>query len=540
MSAAAADSLEAMKVRELTDLAAGMPKVTLDNVDTTRGTANVSIRGLGVAGAIISVDPPLGVCIGGDYLGVNDGIVFDSADLERLQVLRGQQRVLFGRNVVSDAVQINTNKTPERFESTLSTTFELSDEDGNSRHVSGTVSGPISVTFSGRLFVYYTDNEGPIENEFDGSDHGAIEQLRMRPNGIDGSPFNHDPDAFSIAIDELGVLETEAHRFTLQANRGVGANSTITHNFGWRDCEVSNRLDVNAQPVWLLHSDERTEAEQCSNALRCNTLIGNRLNLLTGLFCCKNDVVLHERRLQFGNAVTQDGGGEYDVENSAAFGAVDYDLGEKWALSAGLRYTQEEKEARVASLILTVNTPCRVDQGVCEFDFMDDDDWDSWSPMLGFQETQRAVLRPDQGPTGGATIIKNARVTEYRGVGLDGVFSLTDNLARTGNVGYLDHQYTKVIFDINGDGVVENFDRNLDFPRAPKWTCSVGLLHDLKLGAWARPEPDQRSQVGHRGARHPGYRRHNVRSAHGSPLLLCGADLQFLLRPKPRALVTWT
>ncbi|MBT8061085.1 MAG: TonB-dependent receptor plug domain-containing protein, partial [Gammaproteobacteria bacterium] len=92
------DQIETLKIRDLFSLSTGMPNVVLDDVGTTRGTANFSIRGLGINSSIPGIDPTVGLFINGVYIGNNVGVVFDSFDLESIEVLRGPQGILFGRN----------------------------------------------------------------------------------------------------------------------------------------------------------------------------------------------------------------------------------------------------------------------------------------------------------------------------------------------------------------------------------------------------------------------------------------------------------
>ena len=91
VSAFSADQLDTLKVRDLTNLAVGMPNVSLEDIGTSRGTANFSIRGLGINSSIPSIDPAVGVFVNGVYMGVNNGIIFDVFDLESVEVLRGPQ-----------------------------------------------------------------------------------------------------------------------------------------------------------------------------------------------------------------------------------------------------------------------------------------------------------------------------------------------------------------------------------------------------------------------------------------------------------------
>lgn len=416
LNAFSGDQLIALKVRDLTSLAVGMPNVALDEVGTTRGTASFAIRGLGITSSIVSIDPAVGVFIDGVFLGINNGIIYDTFDLESIEVLRGPQGILFGRNVSGGAVLMNTKKPSENFEASVRTTYEVTEEGGDNRYIMASVGGPVSETFSAKLAAFFNDDEGGLTNDFDGKDHGAVEQTMIRPvvvwtptedlelilryeyidtdgdgpsgqshtnfNGVDGNPVNHDRDGFSFSINERGEQTTEAHRFTFETNWNVGENGTVTNIFGWRDFEAFDLLDVDAQPVSNFHATNDTTAEQYSNELRYNTLIDSRANVTMGVYYFKNDIELHDSREILGGRVTQDGGGEYEVETKAIFGAVDYELNEQWSLNAGLRYTEEEKAVKVATFNRN-QPPCNVLDGTCVLDFIDDDDWNSWSPKLG-------------------------------------------------------------------------------------------------------------------------------------------------------------
>jgi iron complex outermembrane receptor protein len=100
--------IEAMKVRALDGLSYTMPNVAMDDIGTTRGVANFSIRGLGLNSSIPGIDPTVGVFIDGVYLGQSAGTVLDIFDISSVEVLRGPQGTLFGRNVTGGAVLVNT------------------------------------------------------------------------------------------------------------------------------------------------------------------------------------------------------------------------------------------------------------------------------------------------------------------------------------------------------------------------------------------------------------------------------------------------
>ncbi|MEM1153239.1 MAG: TonB-dependent receptor [Pseudomonadota bacterium] len=602
ISAFNSDQISALKVRNLGDLAVGMPNVALDDAGTTRGSANFSIRGLGINSNIPSIDPTVGVFIDGVYMGINNGIIFDVFDLQSIEILRGPQGILFGRNVTGGAILLTTKKPPEQFEVSVKSAMDTTDDGGINRYLMGNVGGPLTDSLGAKVAAYYNDDEGGLENEFTGDNHGELEQKMVRPVlqwwpsetlelsmlyewsetegdgaagqshtngfGVPGTPINNDRDSLDFSIDQTGFLNNETNLFIFTLNWEVGENGTITNIYGYRDYEAEGTVDIDSQPISLFHAPSWLQAEQFSNELRYNGYFADRLNLTTGIYYFNNEITYHERRNLLGIAVpgddrfgqSQDGGGEYEVETLGVFAAVDYDLTDKLTLTTGIRYTQEEKDAKIASLILNVTGPsldqaalCNVTQGTCPYDFVDDEKWDSWSPKVGFtylftedvmgythwtrgfrsggynlRNTSGDVVNNGPGPfdeeqvdnyeigfksefgrgrlngalfyneikdmqrevnlsdpvSGVVQVIKNTADADILGVELEGTFSLTDSLLLNTSVGWLDPSYQEVFFDINGDGVVDDADKELDLPRAAEWTYAIGFNYDLEIGDW--------------------------------------------------------
>tara|TARA_R110000772_G_scaffold163459_3_gene274773 strand:+ start:5276 stop:7555 length:2280 start_codon:yes stop_codon:yes gene_type:complete len=595
ISALGADQLDALKIRDLTNLSVRLPNVALDDVGTARGTANFSIRGLGVNSSIPGIDPTVGVVVDGVYIGLNSGILFDTFDLESVEVLRGPQGTLFGRNVTGGAVLLNSKKPGDEFEFSARAAIDQGPEGGPSRYAMASVGGPINDIVAARLTAYHNDDDGFVENQFDGEDIGAIRQTMVRPvvvltptdelelilryeygkvtgdgpvgqshtngSGVPGTPFNADRESFDVSIDEPGLQDNETNALTIELNYDVAfGEGTITNIYGVRDYHGKGVGDIDAQPVWLFHAPSWIDYRQVSNELRYNGLFANRYNVTTGVFYFDSEINYHERRELLGvatggvaPAAQFDGGGNLLTETWAVFASVDIDLNEKLVLSLGGRYSEEDKEAEIASLSQNINSPCNiVTMNDCDFDFVDDDSWSSFSPKVGLtytlsddafvyanysqgtrsggynmrntsfdpadtpgpfdQETvdsielgykssfggrgilnaavfynqiddmQREINLP--GPIGVIQLVRNTAEATIMGLEVDATWGLTDNLVAIASIGVLDASYDKVLVDLNGDGVIDGGDKDLDLPRAADLTYTVGLNHDLELGSW--------------------------------------------------------
>lgn len=435
ITAYGAQQLEALKIRDLENLTVAMPNVAMDDIRTTPGTANFSIRGLGINSSIPSIDPTVGVFIDGVYIGQNTGVVVDMFDIASIEVLRGPQGTLFGRNVTGGAILINTKRPGDELEFSARAAIEgnPNGDGGLNTYAMASISSPLGENFGARLSVYSNQDDGWFVNLANGEDFGESDTLIFRPvltwtptdtleiflryehmesdgdgpasqthtNGIGVPGFfaNFERDSFDFAIDEPGFFDIENDFLVLEINLDVAfGDGTITNIFGWRDYAGTGTSDIDAQPVWLFHADFWTFAEQYSNELRYNGSFGNS-NVTAGVFWFTNEVNYHERRNLLGVALggvapaqRQDGGGDYWVDSLAAFAAVDYLINDTWTFNVGIRFTNEDKEANITSLVENISafpnlTQCNVTEGTCDFDFKDKETWNAWSGKLGFGYT---------------------------------------------------------------------------------------------------------------------------------------------------------
>jgi iron complex outermembrane receptor protein len=126
-----------------------------------------TIRGLGSTSQNDGMESSVGLFLDGVYLGRQGISMFDLVDLDRVEVLRGPQGTLFGKNTTAGALNIVTKLPSEYFEAQA----EGSIGDGGFRQLRGSVTGPlISGLLAGRLTAYSTDKDGQIENLYNGDE----------------------------------------------------------------------------------------------------------------------------------------------------------------------------------------------------------------------------------------------------------------------------------------------------------------------------------------------------------------------------------
>lgn len=435
------EQLDALKVRTLQSLTTYVPNVALDDIGTTRGTANFSVRGLGINSSIPSIDPAVGTFTDGVYLGINAGVVLDIFDLESIEVLRGPQGILFGRNVTGGAVLINTKRPGNEFEASFKGAVESGlRSTGYNYYAMGAVGGPIiQDVLSARVSGYYNDDQGWHRNYFTGviggpsERHGKAETWLIRPsvlftptdnfellvryehgesegdgpsaqNHVDGLGrenlfFSASRDSFDFAIDEPGFYDQTWDYVNATATLDVAfGEGTITNIFGWRDYTQTTRGDIDATPLFGFHSGTVSEQDQISNEIRYNgTFFNDVLDVTLGFYYFQQDIVYAENRFILFGSDIQNGGGIQDQSTLGIFGQFDIALTDRITLNLGGRFTDENKEIQLSQITTRTDaammiTECGVDLGTCPLDFTDEESWQNFTPKVGIQWDARDDL----------------------------------------------------------------------------------------------------------------------------------------------------
>lgn len=411
MTAYSETQLDALHFRDLEDLSYSMPNVQFNDIATARGVANFSIRGVGINSSIPSIDPTVGVFVDGVYLGLNAGVVIDTFDLEGIEVLRGPQGLLFGRNVTGGAVLINT-KAPSTDGFEVNGKFAV--ETGLNYYAMGSASGPLDAngTIAAKLAVYYNNDEGWFHNQYDNNDNfGAAETTIIRPSILwapndsldtilryehgdssgDGPAAQNnaifDRNSFGFSVNDTGFYDSSWDLVTSETNWQVGfGDGTITNVFGWRDYGATTEGDIDALPFTVFHSQSSTDHNQWSDELRYSgTFFDGIVDLTTGVYYLKQELEYRERRNVPPASFDGTGGGGQDQSTTGVFAQTDTHMTDTLTFTLGLRWTSEEKSAAINPIPIAacaISGPCALVPGYTE---VGSREWNNTSAKIGFE-----------------------------------------------------------------------------------------------------------------------------------------------------------
>ena len=370
------DAIRQQRLGQPIDLAAQTPNL---NINETFGNSitNVSIRGLGLNDYAVNNNPAAGIYIDEVYLVSPAMLGFQLFDLERVEVLKGPQGTLYGRNTTAGALKFISRKPTEEFEGYLSADY------GRYDHfiLEGALGGQIAEGLTGRIAVQTSQrNDGFQLNRASDGKVGEIDRtawrglLNWRPSdaldillnihgGIDKSDtllvkvdnlFTPEDDGiadpYSSAAGNDTELDNENHGVSLTVNLNLSDALTLTSVTGYEDYERSHDEDRDGSALVHLDGLFLNEIEQVSQELRL-TYTGQDLVLIGGVFYGRDEVSTRDNfdttDLPFpftfvGNEYSQ------DADSYAVFGHAEWQLHEDWKFIAGLRYTEEDKEFRDA------------------------------------------------------------------------------------------------------------------------------------------------------------------------------------------------
>jgi iron complex outermembrane receptor protein len=382
VSAYTGEQLETLQVEQALDMTKLVPNVMGHN-NTGLGTANTySIRGLNNTESIATFDPPVGSYVDEIYIARQNANNFTLFDVDRIEVLRGPQGTLFGRNTTGGAVRVILKRPAEEMGGYLEAGFG----DYDRYTARGSIDLPVSESFLTKFSAFWIDEDGYLESRTTGEELNGEENVGLRGAFLwriaddlswDFALDYEDTEDANLANEKDGsdrvtftglsksgtplagiltgakqnfALGNEIEAFNVTSNvewqTSIGSVSFIT---GWRDMDQEFALDFLNGPAphggFTIAND--SEHEQFTQEIKLAGAAGDALRYVAGFFYLDED-----NTTDFGDILDLGGTpfvlADRVMENSTETWAVylqgDYNLTDQWMLTLGVRYTDEEKD----------------------------------------------------------------------------------------------------------------------------------------------------------------------------------------------------
>jgi iron complex outermembrane receptor protein len=453
LTALSGDALAQQRVEQVLDLKGRVPN--LDIKEQVPGAMPVvTIRGVGLNDFGAANSPSAGVYVDQVYVASIAMMAFDMFDVERIEVLKGPQGTLYGRNSTAGALNIITRKPQQDFDAYATLGYGNYDTLDFETAVNVPLTDTAALRFSAKTIQQdegYWDSRLLSGKTIGNRDltmgrlqlalaPGDSFDLNLKVEGVRSRSEMGQPEFFGTVdpltggtcapilaghvdntqcTDFLGYTDTDGDPFkgdwaregaydidnaaaTLTMNADLGA-ATLTSVSGYVDFERTFDIDVDATPARELDFLESDDIRQYSQELRL-AASGERLDWIVGAFYSKDEVGIsipggHEDLFFTRTLVTAD----QDTKSAAGFAHGEWHLSDKLDLVTGLRYTWEERQYAggttdlnpigFSCLLSPTCTPGFVGPAQLTFvdETIDDRNW-SWRAGLEYQPQQSQLL----------------------------------------------------------------------------------------------------------------------------------------------------
>ncbi len=375
VSSFSGDQLEAAGAQDITAINQTTPNVTIENSRATNSTLTAFIRGVGQQDPVAGFEQGVGIYLDDVYLNRPQGAVLDVYDLERIEVLRGPQGTLYGRNTIGGAVKYVTRRL-DADEATLRTRFAYGSYNQMDAVVAGSI--PLSDTFRVGGAVAGLTRDGFGENLTTGEDNYNKDVFAARVS----AEWEPSPDFLvRLSMDHVRDNSNPRHGYRLRPTAAqptllsgdfdTTAGITLNAPIGMNLEGTGGQLMVDWSPAenWLIRSITAYRRDNSdflidfdSTAPRSFDAPGVYNNRQ---FSQEFQVTYEGERLTFvGGAYYLDANafnafdvvftsatsftlGDVDTETWAIFGEATLDFADDWSLTVGGRYTEDTRRSHV-------------------------------------------------------------------------------------------------------------------------------------------------------------------------------------------------
>ena len=388
------DEIENFRIRTIVDLASYIPGLAI--LPTPQNLANITIRGLGTGAGNETYDQSVGLFIDGVYAGRQREFQASLFDVDRIEIIKGTQNSLLGKNTSLGAISVVSRKPGEDLSGYIQVDYEF---EYDSFYSSGAVDLPTDVG-AFRLAFNHVAEQGYVRNNFNGNTVPERDQTTLRLTGL--FPIGHygeltlgyqyddleiHGDTFQIAEDQNGIialldsavipgLNLRKQAFTSFGKQGESrdkqsgdraylnyehllANHTLTALTGLSNYDNKRVIDSDFTTGDYLSVLVDQDFSQFTQELRLTSADKGRFTYIAGLFYLDSDFDLDDTQdaafpppftlgpFPLTGASLKDY--HQDTRVISVFGQGTLEIGNSWQATLGLRWTDEEKDAVFAN-----------------------------------------------------------------------------------------------------------------------------------------------------------------------------------------------
>ena len=381
--------LELRGASDITEIAQQAPSVTLEPSRATNSTLTAFIRGIGQQDPLAGFEQGVALYVDDIYVARPQGALLDIYDVERVEVLRGPQGTLYGRNAVGGAIKYVTRRLGDE----ASFRAKASRGTYNQRDLVLTGSVPVSDTFRVGATLASLNRDGFGDNLTTGDEHynkdifayrisaefeptesvlvrlaydkteddsNPVAGYRVAPAPVSGTPVTDDVrDTYAGASQNIstaginGNQSVESEGINLSIDWELNDSWTLRSITANREDYTESVIDFDSLEVDDFDAPVIYDNEQTSQEFQV-LFSGERMNAVAGFYYLDAsaandfDVVLGQLgRVALGTELTAYTGGTVDTKAWSLFADVTYDLTDDLSVSVGGRYTEDERSADI-------------------------------------------------------------------------------------------------------------------------------------------------------------------------------------------------